>query len=162
MNYIKTFILALVAVAFLCSAPQALEVVSQLGVGPMLQKGMPTEMGYIVGFNIPTASKEGVYEVTTEITYLYADKTASGYEEVEVIRTALTTKLILPKNWFVKAGAGFWNFVNTDGDDDEHGIMTLGFGYTRFSIEFSAACDLVRMPGPDIYFPSVSIKLLTL
>ena len=163
MKYIKTLILALIVIALLYPQPQALEAIGQLGVGVMVQKNMPTEFGYAVGFNIPTASKEGVYELSTEITYIYADKTVEGlYEEVEAIRTAMVTKRELYKGLFAKVGAGFWNYINIDGDDEEFGMIILGFGYTRFGVEFNIACDLVRQPGPDIYFPSVSVKLLTL
>ncbi len=140
----------------------ALDFTAHGGSGMIMQSGSNPEFGYFVGGNVNVLKVDSVkFQEFVEVTYLYSDRMYDG-NELQVARTMAVTRKGIISSFYVDLGAGFWNFVNTKGEDVSPGAFRLNFGYQIWGLDFNLGCDVLRLEGPDIYFPNFNVKFLSL
>ena len=161
----KQLLLATLIIIIMAVAPpaQAFDAIGQLGGGALLQDGYSGKFALTTGFETPVVGRgEGSREVILSVSYLYADRTFEEANEVQAVITMTTTRQFFG-DFFVGIGGGLWNIVDTEGQDDKPGVLRGEFGYQVFGINIRAGCDVVLLQGePDIYYPSVSVLMLSL
>jgi len=167
----KTFITTIALVLFAISSFSA-DVLTQIGVGSLLQDGSKPDIAYIAAFNIPTYETGDYFGNTrfmTEISFVYSNREFSGNSEIECLRTIETAEIpiyswfkedIVTSQFYVGVGSGIWEFIDSDGGNATKAAIRVNFGYFIKSFSINAGCDVVRQSGPDIYFLNTSIKLL--
>lgn len=135
----------------------------------LMQSGTKNLIAYEAHFNIPVATDTTKgYQFAGEISYVYSDKTGTMENEflteTQAVKTMFTATKTLPSFMdfmSMKLGSGTWIFTKS-GDDKEKTAFLVGLSASKWGFEVSAYCDVVKLDGPDLYAPSLGIKLLGL
>lgn len=131
------------------------------GIG--LQKGVDADFMYAGGFDVPVVTRESNYQILTEVTYLYSDRTIDEVSEVEAMRTVVSgRKFIDSSAFYIGLGGGAWNTLNTGGENKTLPMFNANFGIMAAGFDFHLGCDFVRMAGPDIYFLNLGVRIINL
>lgn len=155
-------LLVIAVLCLLAANVSAVDALTGLKGRVIMQSGEKAIFAYEGGFDIPTVTnKSKSYRITTEITYIYSDR---GFEdevkEIEALRTmAVGSKSFLNIPVFVNLGAGFWQFMNSGGENQQYGAYTVGVSYEVAGMKFGLSCDAVTLEGPDIYSPALGVTI---
>lgn len=148
------------------TAPITAQTMTTGGVGWITQKGAESKAGYVVGLGIPIMSDTTKsIMISNETDFMYVEKQLGDINELTIIRTFFMTTKYLPYNFHIKMGTGGWKIINTAGPDIDSFALRFGTGWEGswpWDITISAALDIVRTDGPDLYAPSFTITLLGL
>ncbi len=156
----KYFLFISFILLLLFTNASALDFATHCGSGMIIQSGSNPEFGYFAGGNVNVLKNDSInFQQFVEITYLYSDRKYDD-NELQVIRTMAITRKGIISSLYADIGVGFWNFVNTKGEDVSPGAFRLNFGYQIYGFDFNIGCDILRLDGPDLYFPNLGVKFL--
>jgi hypothetical protein len=157
------FFVAMLAVLCIPSTVAAFDVVSSVDLGMLAQNGTNPIFAYAIGAKVPTVNKD-TYTLSTIVTYFYTDRvySAENVEEIEVIRVLALYERNVYKDVYIGLGSGLWTFINSDGSNSDYISFCGKTGITAFGLDIAIGCDIVHAnKAPDLYFPHVSISILT-
>jgi len=163
----KRVSMILAALIFLTPTIYSLDIIAGLGSGLILQKGSQPYVGYYTYPSIPIVTDEWAgYQITIETPYYHSDKPMSfvndDFPEIEALAAYTVMNKSLYQFLWLGLGGGGIVFLNSGGDNVEK-LSVLGRLSCRFlGIEASGQIEVWPLEGYDSFFPSLSVKFLTL
>ena len=140
-------------------------VAGQFGV--CLQDGYRGEIawGIVTDISVNDIWVIGQIATKVEASLLFSNRPWDGQSEMNVARLFSVRQFQLTEVFYMGLGGGIWHMVNTNASDASYFALRGEAGFHVGSLfganlELYGGADIVQMPGPDLFYPHISLSIL--